>query len=96
MRESSPGGSYGTASRRRPLRPEVFPYEVRHLTQLARDTEAHELMFYTPVYNSTEGLGSHELVATNLGIARLAGRDRSGAFHRPLGQDDRLGVVHRI
>jgi hypothetical protein len=65
---------------------------VRHLTQLARDTEAHELMFYTPVYNSTEGLGSHELVATNLGIARLAGRDRRAAFHRPLGQDDRLGV----
>jgi DNA-binding transcriptional LysR family regulator len=29
MRESSPGRSYGTASRGRPLRPEVFPYEVQ-------------------------------------------------------------------
>jgi catechol 2,3-dioxygenase-like lactoylglutathione lyase family enzyme len=28
MRESSPGGLYGTLSRRRPLRPEVFPYEI--------------------------------------------------------------------
>src|ERR1019366_1695659 len=33
LRESSPGGSYGTASRGRPLRPEVFPYEVRRTGQ---------------------------------------------------------------
>ncbi len=43
------------------------------------------VMFCTPVYNSNEGLGSHELVATSLGIVRLPGRDRSAAFHRPSG-----------
>ena len=31
MRESSPGRSRGTASRGRPLRPEVFPDEVRQI-----------------------------------------------------------------
>jgi hypothetical protein len=29
MRESSPGGSYGTASHGRAVRPEAFPYEGR-------------------------------------------------------------------
>jgi hypothetical protein len=72
------GRPYGTASRGgRPLRPEVFPDEASD-TARSRHGSAR-VDFSTLAYNSTEALP--EVVAANLGIVRLAGRDRSAAFH---------------
>jgi hypothetical protein len=81
MRESSPGQVLRNGLSRASLRPEVFPDEVRHLTQLARDTEAHELISAHP---ST--IRPRALPRACSGRSRdrpLAGRDRSAAFHRP-------------
>jgi hypothetical protein len=62
MRESSPGGSYGTASRGRPLRPEAFPYEVRLSARVVRC--AIRLSFAAGVVCSTSQQRERRCLAT--------------------------------
>jgi hypothetical protein len=61
MRESSPGGSYGTASRGGPLRAEVFPDEVRLAGSLCEVPEGYvDILIRAPLTSDEVQQAAHE------------------------------------